>query len=199
MSKLYFKDNLRRFFSLNKWLMFFITTVFILGFLTGVLCTLKANVTIDLSFIQNYALRNILQNKWSHLSFVLVQIILCILLIVLLYIISFFKFSKIVFTIIFVYLSYILGIDCCVIIQSLFAIKGVLYDCVLFLCCGTTLFLIMIFSYKISYYNKDYCSFGNSLIWDKEFEILLFFMLIVSIMSIAEGLAFYILDKIFVF
>ena len=199
MSNSCFKDNIKRFFTLNKWLILFIITLFFVGFLTGVFCTLKTSVKIDISFLQFFALRNLLELKWSHLGFTLVQIMLCAIFILILYVLSFFRVSRLIFTIIFIYLSYILGIDCCVILTCFSALKGCLYALLLFITGFAILFLLMIYSYKISFFNRDYCLFGNSFIRNKEFEILLFFMLLVTIANIVQSISFYILSKIFVF
>lgn len=199
MSNSCFKDNIKRFFTLNKWLILFIITLFFVGFLTGVLCALKTSVKIDISFLQFFALRNLLELKWSHLGFTLVQIMLCAIFILILYVLSFFRVSRLIFTIIFIYLSYILGIDCCVILTCFSALKGFLYAVILFISGFAILFLLMIYSYKISFFNRDYCLFGNSFVKNKELEILLFFMLLVTIANILQGISFYILSKIFVF
>ena len=199
MSNSCFKDNIKRFFTLNKWLFLFIITLFFVGFLTGVLCALKTSVKIDISFLQFFALRNLLELKWSHLGFTLVQIMLCVIFILILYVLSFFRVSRLIFTIIFIYLSYILGIDCCVILTCFSALKGLLYAVILFISGFAILFLLMIYSYKISFFNRDYCLFGNSFVKNKELEILLFFMLLVTIANILQGISFYILSKIFVF
>ena len=199
MSNSCFKDNIKRFFTLNKWLFLFIITLFFVGFLTGVLCALKTSVKIDISFLQLFALRNLLELKWSHLGFTLVQIMLCAIFVFILYVLSFFRVSRLIFTIIFIYLSYILGIDCCVILTCFSALKGLLYAVILFISGFAILFLLMIYSYKISFFNRDYCLFGNSFVKNKELEILLFFMLLVTIANILQGISFYILSKIFVF
>ena len=173
MSNSCFKDNIKRFFTLNKWLILFIITLFFVGFLTGVFCTLKTSVKIDISFLQFFSLRNLLELKWSHLGFTLVQIMLCAIFILILYVLSFFRVSRLIFTVIFIYLSYILGIDCCVILTCFSALKGFLYALLLFITGFAILFLLMIYSYKISFFNRDYCLFGNSFIRNKEvFEIL---------------------------
>ena len=199
MSNSCFKDNIKRFFTLNKWLILFIITLFFVGFLTGVLCALKTSIKIDISFLQLFALRNLLELKWSHLGFTLVQIMLCAIFVLILYVLSFFRVSRLIFTIIFIYLSYILGIDCCVILTCFSALKGFLYAVILFISGFAILFLLMIYSYKISFFNRDYCLFGNSFVKNKELEILLFFMLLVTIANILQGISFYILSKIFVF
>ena len=199
MSNSCFKDNIKRFFALNKWLILFIITLFFVVFLTGVLCALKTSIKIDISFLQLFALRNLLELKWSHLGFTLVQIMLCAIFVFILYVLSFFRVSRLIFTIIFIYLSYILGIDCCVILTCFSALKGFLYAVILFISGFAILFLLMIYSYKISFFNRDYCLFGNSFVKNKELEILLFFMLLVTIANILQGISFYILSKIFVF
>ena len=199
MSNSCFKDNIKRFFTLNKWLILFIITLFFVGFLTGVLCALKTSIKIDISFLQLFALRNLLELKWSHLGFTLVQIMLCAIFVLILYVLSFFRVSRLIFTIIFIYLSYILGIDCCVILTCFSTLKGFLYAVILFISGFAILFLLMIYSYKISFFNRDYCLFGNSFVKNKELEILLFFMLLVTIANILQGISFYILSKIFVF
>lgn len=199
MSNSCFKDNIKRFFTLNKWLILFIITLFFVGFLTGVLCALKTSIKIDISFLQLFALRNLLELKWSHLGFTLVQIMLCAIFVLILYVLSFFRVSRLILTIIFIYLSYILGIDCCVILTCFSTLKGFLYAVILFISGFAILFLLMIYSYKISFFNRDYCLFGNSFVKNKELEILLFFMLLVTIANILQGISFYILSKIFVF
>ena len=199
MEKRCYYDNLKRFFSLNKSLLFSIFLIFLLGLITGIFCTIKTNVFINLSYIQNPPLKLLLLKRLSVFGFVFCEIIIYFLFLLGGFLLSFNKFSKIIFVAIFIFLSYILGIDLSVMVVCFGLLKGLIYGVICFIFGEFLLFLLMIFCFKMAIFNREKCIYGTSILKGREGNMFLTFLLLICITLIFYGLALFILSKIFVF
>ena len=199
MANGYFFDNLKRFFALNKGLLLTILVIFLIGFITGIFCTIKSNVEINLTYLQNIPLKLLLTKKMSTFGFIFCEVGICFVLLFSAFLLSFTKLSKVIFVLIFIFLSYILGIDLSVIVTSWGVVRGIVYAIVCFIFGALNIFLLMIFSFKMSIFNRERCLYGTSVLKGGEGQMMLSFFVFIVGSIIFQGVALFILSKIFVF
>lgn len=199
MNKHYFFDRLKRFFSLNKGLCIFILILLLLGFMTGVLCLVKSNMNIDFNLIQNFILRNFLLKKYSILTFTLLSIIISGIVLFLFFLASFVKFGKIIGIICGLFFAYLIGIDCAILFCASTGIFHILLGIIYPVFSLAILFLMLVFFFQMNNYCRQMTLFGNCSIRGDEFKVFLFFLILITCISIILGIVMAILIKIFVF
>lgn len=196
----YFGDVVKRFFSLNKALIFSIIVVITLGVTTGIFCALKSGETLTIDYIQGFVLRNFLDKKYSFFSYVFTRSIIAFIILFLIYFLSYLKLGYVIFLLGAFYYSYRIGINVCVIISIYSLLKGILVSILgyfIFEVCILALF--MIFGFRMLCFNKQMSLYGNCLIKGCELRLTLFFFLLISILIVLQGIIISIIFKIFVF
>lgn len=198
MKSHYFLDNLKRFFSNNKKSLIIIFVIFLLGLLTGIFCTIKANRPYDLTFLQSYTIKSFLIKK-SLVTFIFVKSVFVFLLLLAFYFMSHLKFGNVLMVLISSYFAFICGVDVTIIVIVLGLVKGLLIGIIYLICQTALIVLLLLFGFNMSKYNKQMCIYGNSSIKGQEFKIFLFFFLIMFLIILVQGLLMALLCKFFVF
>ena len=198
-SKYLLIDNLKRFFRLNKKEIFFLLVIIIVAFLTGLFCAIKTGKSFTILNLQNFILKNYLLSKNNFFIFLLQNYLISILLIFLIYFLSFFKLTLYLNLFLLGYLTFLLGIDVQIIISSLGLIKGIIISLVCyfpFKICN--LFLNGILILKSFYSYKKICNI-KKIYNDSKLKFLFFISLITIFIILMEGIFLFIATKFFVF
>ena len=159
----------------------------------------KANISLDNTFIQNFLLRMLLNRELSLIGFIIFDIIISIIIVVLLHFLSYIKISRFLTIPIIILVSYLVGIDVCVIIASHPSIIGILMSVIHFVFSAIVLLILAISFIKMTQKNSitsSYCLYKNKNI---NIKLLLACCIILISLSLVKGLAFGLLFKIFVF
>jgi hypothetical protein len=172
----------------------------LVGVLTGVFVCAKTSTSTTILYVQNFPLRLVLIHKISSFTFIFLEVLLFFVTLLLVHFLSFFRFGRVLIVAMLVYFSYIFGVDVTVIFISFGALRGVIFSMVgVFIFEASALFIIFVYSFKQICFNREYMKFGNCFIRDYEFKILLSNLLLLAIITILQGIAIFILTKIFVF
>ena len=199
-TKYLFFDNLKRFFTLNKGLVLFISLLVLLGFLTGIFTTLKLGQDFSLSLIQNIALKKFLLKDCGFFGFLFLSLLFCLIYVVVCFFLSFFKVGRITAILFFLYLSYLVGIDFIVIIKCLGTFRGILFALLGYLVWRFfMLFLLCLFIFKAAYYNRQLSCYGRCSITDVSKKLILTFLIACSLLVFLQSILLLILAKLFVF
>lgn len=177
----YFFDNIKRFFSLNKTLVIFITTIFLLGGVTGVFCVLKSSNYFTIYSLKDFLLKEFLLNKISLFSFFFIKIIILSLLLFIIYLLSNTKIFPILFSIFLLYISFLMGVNSAIIFIIFPSMKGIIIFIPFFLYNLIFFFLICVFGFKMCGCNSQMSRFGNCYINGIQFKVISFFFFILSI------------------
>lgn len=200
MASGYFFDNLKRFFTLNKKLVWVIFLLALVGILTGVFCSLKVTSLYTLTMLRDMALKQFFLKKVGGVGYILLKILSVVALLFVIYFLSFFKFGRFLFWLVMGLLAYFIGIDCVILIKVFGGIRGTVFA---FVCVVpfsvSVMFLLFVFGLKLGDFNRQMCAFGNSCSKNQEFKLLLFFVLLISLVIILQGIFLAIFSKIFVF
>jgi len=198
-SKYLLIDNLKRFFKLNKKEVFFLLTIIILAFLTGLFCAIKTGKSFTMFNLQNFMLKNYLLNKTNFFIFLLQNYLFLILLIFLIYFLYFFKLKIYLNLLLISYLTFLLGVDVQIIISSIGLLKGLIISLVCyfpFQLCNLFLNGILILKSFNSY--KKFCNI-KKIYMDNKLNFFFLISLITLIVVLIEAIFLLIATKFFVF
>lgn len=196
----YLSDGLRRFFSLNRRFILFISIIMLIGMLTGIFCSAKTSIIININFVQNIPLRLIILNELSLIGFIFLSSVFIFILLFLIFFLSFFKFGAFFIFCILAYLCYVFGVDVTVVFISFGSLKGIFISIVGILPFYSMMyFIIFIYSFHLIGFNKQFSICANGDIKRYEFRILLSYFFILFILIVLQGITLLILTKIFVF
>ncbi len=197
-SRHYFFDNLKRFFSLNKSLVFFIISIFLLGGITGVFCVVKSNSIFNILSIKDYALRLFLLDRISLFGYFFLKCLIILAVVFIIYFLSYFKFCGVLFTLLLIYLGFLLGVDTAIIIIVFPSLKGILISLLICLPIKIILFFfISVFAYKMISINCQISKYGNCYINGSQSKILLFVCLISIFIILVQTILLFILFNFF--
>lgn len=194
LNKFIISDSIRRFFSLNKALCFFILTIISFGIVTGIFCVIKSNNSINIQTMPFFLLKNILTGNKSFIFYFFTKLLLIFFIFLICFFLSFLKVGPFLTISVIFYISYLLGISCailyyCMRLSLLLSIVIVPYEILL-------LFLLGVCVFRFLKFNRQLSKYGNCYTRGKEFKILVFSFLICTIIILFETISLALLFKI---
>lgn len=187
-------DSLKRFFSLNKALIFCISLVLSLGLITGILCVIKSDSPIKLQTMPYFLLKKVLSKEKSFFFYFFIKSLITGLIFAACFIFSFLKIGPFLVCGTLFYMGYLLGISCAILF---YCVKlSLLLIIVVVPCEILVLFLLSICSFRFLKFNKQLSKYGNCYIRGNEIKILMLCFIICIAIILIQTLLLILLFKI---
>lgn len=199
-TKFLFFDNLKRFFKLNKTLVIIVCSLILLSFLTGFFCTIKLGQDFNLLNLQSFILKKLFTKKISFVGFFFLKSLVNILILTLIFFLSFFKVGQWFLILILGYLTYLLGIDSFILIKYLGFLKGAILFVICYIPCQFLIFSVLyVFLIKLISVNKQISCYGNCFYNGQVLNFALLVLIVISVLSLVQTFLLFLLAKFIVF